>query len=90
MSKNKEERIADLKAMHRIIISCNDETYYWNWVSYGWIPDEPTEEDFEYVADNEEAWVETCDRFGRYISKAVNNGGFFFDKTGYWWKGKDE
>lgn len=84
MVKTTENRIKDLKAMHQIIMACNNEEIYMAWVSYGWIPDEPTEEDFVSVASDNEQWKETCDRFGKYMKWAVKDGGYYFDNNGYY------
>ena len=88
MKESISARIENLKAMHRIIQSCNDEGIYLDWVTWGWIPDEPDYEDFESVAEIDAHWKETCDRFGRYMEYALKegNGGFYFDEDGQYLK----
>ena len=82
MSKKIEERIADLKAMDRIIRACNNENIFYAWIAYSWVPDEASDEDFEFVAEDDDRWAEQCNTFGRYITRALNDGGFYFDKKG--------
>ena len=64
----KEQRIELLKGMNQYIINLGDEEAYDMWFSCG-IPDEPTEDDYESIADNIEEWVYVCQLFGRLIGE---------------------
>ena len=61
-------RIAQLKAMHQLMLDANDERIYMTWVM-GWIPDCPLEEDFIDCAEDGEHYNETMDLFIKLISK---------------------
>ena len=61
-----EMRVAQLKAMHELMINANDEGIYMTWIM-GYIPDCPTEEDFIDCAENDEWYNETFDFFLRLI-----------------------
>lgn len=64
--ETKERRINLLKDMHEYIIDkIGDEEVYLAWVTDG-VPDEPTQDDYEYIAENESAWNETVEVF-RYL-----------------------
>jgi len=53
----KNERIEWLKALWDAVIDDGDEAL---WMSLIWIiPDEPQEDDFEFIAENEDLW-EDC------------------------------
>lgn len=62
----KEQRIELLKGMNQYIIDLGDEEVYETWISLG-VPDEPTEEDYESIAEEREIWVYVCKLFGRLI-----------------------
>lgn len=62
-----ECRVTQLKAMHKLMISANDEEIYMTWIT-GWIPDCPTEEDFIDCAENDEWYNETFDLFIKLVS----------------------
>ena len=64
----KEQRIELLKRMNQYIIDLGDEEVYDTWFSCG-VPDEPTEDDYEFIADNIEEWVYVCQLFGRLIGE---------------------
>lgn len=64
----KEQRIELLQGMHQYIIDLGDEEVYDAWFSLG-VPDEPTDDDFEFIADNIEEWVSICQLFGRLIKE---------------------
>ena len=64
----KEQRMELLKGMNQYIIDLGDEEAYDTWFSCG-VPDEPTEDDYEFIADNIEEWVYTCQLFGRLIGE---------------------
>ena len=62
----KEQRIQLLKQMNQYIIDLGDEVVYDGWFSLG-VPDEPTEEDYESIAEEREIWVYVCKLFGQLI-----------------------
>ena len=55
-----------LKEMHNYIIEMGDEDIYETWIAIC-VPDEPTEDDFEYIAENDEEWVYVCKEFGKLV-----------------------
>ncbi len=58
-------KIQLLKDMHNYIINeIDDEDAYYVWIENG-VPDEPTEEDFEYIAEND--WISIVEFFGRLV-----------------------
>ena len=58
----KPTRVAQLKAMHDGMLNVNDEELYMTWIALG-VPDEPTEDDFEWIAENDESYNECFDLF---------------------------
>ena len=56
-----EERIKQLKIMHEIMKNSSNEDIYcaWNYV----VPDEPSESDFESIAEDDEAFEEVFSLF---------------------------
>ena len=63
----REDRLNAVRMMHAVMTSMNNENAYMAWI---WVmPDEPSEEDFEYFADEIEfdELKQTFDRlFGKY------------------------
>ena len=51
----KKTRVNLLKEMHQHILNLDDEEKYYTWITYG-VPDEPTEEDYRFIADNDDLW----------------------------------
>lgn len=63
MTKTIKTRIKLLKDMHKYIINeIGDEEAYFTWITVG-VPDEPQEEDFEYIAENDSEWNDVVDTF---------------------------
>lgn len=62
----KELRIELLKGMNQYIIDMGDEEIYETWFSLG-VPDEATDDDYEFIANDIEEWVYVCQLFGRLI-----------------------
>lgn len=62
----KEQRVQLLKQMNQYIIDLGDEEVYGAWISLG-VPDEPTEEDYESIAEERLIWVYVCKLFGQLI-----------------------
>lgn len=61
------ERVRRLKLMHELMCTANDENLYMEWVCVG-IPDAPTDDDFEFIAEDDELFDDTVDLFGKCIS----------------------
>jgi hypothetical protein len=59
-------RITLLKQMNKYIIDMGDEQIWEHWITLG-VPDAPTEEDYEFIAENDEEWAEVCKLFGRLV-----------------------
>lgn len=66
----RKARIRQLKAMHELMCEANDENIYMSWIYL--VPDCPSEEDFEYIAINDEEYNECFDKFVRLIAKDGN------------------
>ena len=64
----KETRITQLKAMHELMMCANDEEIYMSWIALG-VPDCPSEDDFEYIAENDE---EYNDCFNLFVALIAN------------------
>jgi len=68
MSFNKiteEDRILWVKSMNEIIIDEGDEILWYRWISI--VPDEPQEDDFEFIANDEELWNDCWNFFEKYF-----------------------
>lgn len=59
--ENQEEMAKVVSSMHEIIRAFNDEEAYGNWIDL--VPDEPSDEDFKFIAGKEELLTEVIDRF---------------------------
>jgi len=66
----REARIAQLKAMHELMRNANDEMIYGSWIYT--MPDEPSEEDFESIAIDDEQYNECFDKFVKLIKYEGN------------------
>ena len=58
------KRIGRLRKMHEAIIELGDENLYLTWVQLG-VPDEPSKEDFEFIASEDELYFETLELYVR-------------------------
>lgn len=67
----REARITQLKAMHKLMCNANDEDIYMTWIMTG-VPDEPMEEDFEWIAEDDQAYEECFDLFVKLIARKGN------------------
>lgn len=67
-------RIRKLKAMHEMVLNIDDENYYMTWIYT--VPDEPSDNDFEDIAENIEMYNEVESLFKRLIVKAIKNDEF--------------
>lgn len=54
-------RIEQLKAMHELMRNANDEEIYMAWIYT--VPDEPEDEDFEYIAMDDQEYNDCFDTF---------------------------
>ena len=61
-----KSRIDQLKAMHKVMVNSNDENLYMFWITGG-VPDCPTDDDFEFMAEDDECYNEACDLFADLI-----------------------
>lgn len=59
-------RISIAKQMNKYIINMGDEEIWMDWITVG-IPDAPTEEDYESIAEDNEEWMDLCKLFGSLI-----------------------
>lgn len=62
-------RIRALKAMDAFVSAIGDEDIWASWITYA-IPDAGDESDFEYIANDEDAYAE-CVALFRFIVKDV-------------------
>lgn len=62
----KQARVEILKAMHQYMMNVNDEDAYFHWTIIG-VPDEPMEEDYESIADDENEWEDIVKYFATLI-----------------------
>lgn len=67
---SREEIINDVKRMNEEIINLGDELYWLDWITLG-VPDEATEEDFEWYADEPEEY-ELLKKLFKAIMKEAN------------------
>lgn len=64
----KEQRIQLLKQMNQYIIDLGDEEVYEAWFSLG-VPDEPTEEDYEFIAKDAKHFAFICSMLGQIVKR---------------------
>lgn len=82
MNKAYEEKLQLVKAMHAIVLSMNNESAYMAWIYE--MPDEPSEEDFQYFAEpeNQSSFDDLTNLFIR-LSKKYMSDGLYIGKTLY-------
>lgn len=56
-----------VKQMHNYIIDIGDEDIYDIWIMV--MPDEPTDEDFEWFADDVNEFRDLCKTFGKLVAR---------------------
>jgi hypothetical protein len=49
-----QDRVSTLKKMHDAVLDIPDEEAYMTWIYF--MPDEPSESDFESIAEDDEEW----------------------------------
>lgn len=59
-----------LKQMNQYIINIGDEAIWMDWITLG-VPDEATEDDYDFIAENDNAWCYTCKVFYNLIKWEV-------------------
>ena len=67
---NLKARVKQLAAMHELMCQANDEYIYMSWINL--MPDGATEEDFKYIALDDEQYNECFDFFVKLIKKEGN------------------
>ena len=67
-------RIRKLKAMHEMVLNIDDEGYYMTWIYT--VPDEPSEYDFEDIAEDVKFYNEVEALFKRLIVEAIKKDEF--------------
>lgn len=53
-----------LKEMNTYIIEMGDEEIWATWIALG-VPDAPSEDDYDFIAENDDEWNDVCGLFGR-------------------------
>lgn len=67
-------RVKLLMAMDTVIDAINDERAYFEWITL--IPDQPTLEDFQDIAEDNDLYAEACLLF-RQLLKRYGKSGFY-------------
>lgn len=75
-----QERFEQLKAMHTIIMSINDESAYMSWIYL--IPDQADDDDLLMCAEDEEVFADACTKF-RSLIREYGGSGFYIGKDVY-------
>lgn len=80
MNKTAQNKLEHAKAMHTIVSSLNNEDAYMSWINC--MPDEPTEDDFEFFADeeNQSSFDELVSLFIKIMTTYLSDGLFINDK----------
>ena len=74
MDKNYEIRLKNVKLMHNTMTDMNNENCYFSWIYE--MPDCPTEEDFEWFAEDEERYMELYLYFMKLMKRYAKDGLF--------------
>ena len=69
-SNSQDSKLTDVKMMHQIMLSMNNEDAYMSWIYT--MPDQPTEEDFEYFADDDDEYNDLRETFDRIFKRYRN------------------
>ena len=67
-----EERIEMIKSMDYIICNVNDEGAYMKWINV--VPDAPTVDDYESIAEDDELYSEVLNLFCNLIKRYGKSG----------------
>jgi hypothetical protein len=73
MTETTKIRIELLKQMNKYIINMGDEEIWMEWITLG-VPDEPSEDDYEFIAENNDEWLDTVMLFGRLTKADIEEG----------------
>ena len=57
-----------LGVMDSYVRELGDENIWEVWIAIG-VPDGATEDDLQFIAEDDELWRDTCDLFGRLIKR---------------------
>lgn len=60
-----EKRMLMLELMHQMIVDMGDENVYEKWIH--WMPDQPTKEDLEDIAEDKNEFADTVKYFAQLI-----------------------
>ena len=66
-----QARIKMLKEMNKYIIEMGDEEIWMDWITLG-VPDEPSEDDYEFIAENDDEWTDVCGLFGKLAKEEAD------------------
>lgn len=64
----KEQRIELLKGMNQYIIDLGDEEAWYDWIGVG-VPDEATDDDYDFIAGDLDEWQRVCRVFGNLVTQ---------------------
>lgn len=67
-----EQKLHNVKMMHEIMLSMNDENAYDSWIYT--MPDEPSEDDFAWFAEDEDEYAELLETFDRLYNRYCKYG----------------
>lgn len=72
------KRIALLKAQHEIIKYMNNEEAYMEWINI--VPDCPQDDDFEFIAEDEELFADAMECFKNIMNLYLDDGIYIGNK----------
>lgn len=79
MDKTLIEKFKLVKFMNTIVKSLNnEEAYYGDWIYI--VPDEANDDDFYFIAEDEELFVDTVNSFKRIMKYYLKDGIYVGDK----------
>lgn len=67
-----ENLVKKLKLMHNVMMSMNNEDAYYSWIYV--VPDEPSEDDFIYIASDADEYKDCEDTFDSLFKKYAKDG----------------
>lgn len=70
--KYDEQLVKNLKLMHNVMMSMNNEDAYYSWIYV--MPDEPSEDDFIYIASNADEYKDCEDTYYSLFKKYAKDG----------------
>lgn len=68
----KQARIEILKQMNQYIIDLGDEEVWMTWITLG-VPDEPSDDDYDFIASHEDEWLDTVKIFASLTKEYWEN-----------------